>query len=316
MSKTLHDFWVFSGNANRSFAEKVCQYLNMPLGEAKVNTFSDGESQVEINDNVRNKDVFLIQSTAAPVNHHLMEMLVMIDALKRASANSITAVLPYYGYARQDKKVKPRVPITARLVADLITAAGATRLITMDLHANQIQGFFNIPVDNLFAEPVFVKEIRKRFDHDLVMVSPDAGGVARVRSHAKLLNAGLAIVDKRRNEPNLSKAMNLIGDVKGKVAVILDDMADTCGTLAEASELLVQNGAKEVHACCSHAVLSGLAIQRLDRSPVKSLIATDSIQLSKQAQKCGKIIIISVASMFGEAIIRSHRGDSVKSLFE
>lgn len=315
MSRTLHDFWIFSGTANKPFAQAVCDYLDMPLGDAKVNTFSDGESQVEINDNVRTKDAFVIQATSKPVNHHLMELLVMIDALKRASASSITAVLPYYGYARQDKKVKPRVPITAKLVADLLTSAGAGRVITLDLHAAQIQGFFNIPVDNLFARPVLVRHIRSNFKDNLVLVSPDAGGVERTRSFAKILNAGLAIVDKRRNEPNVAKALNLIGDVKDKIAIILDDMADTCGTLTEATGLLIEKGALEVHAYCTHPVLSGPAIKRLEESPLKSLVVTDSIALNKRTNKCGKIKVVSVAQLIAEAISRSHYGESVTSLF-
>ena len=287
----------------------------MPLGGAKVNTFSDGEIQIEIMDNVRTKDVFIIQSTCCPVNNNLVELLLMIDALKRASARRITAVIPYYGYARQDKKVAPRVPISAKLVADMITTAGADRVITMDLHAGQIQGFFNIPVDNLYAAAVILDHIRKSFKGDLVIVSPDAGGVERARAFAKRLHAGLAIVDKRRSAPNEAKAMAVIGDVKDKTAIILDDMVDTAGTLTEAVGVLMEKGAKEVHACCAHPVLSGPAIERINASDLKSLVATDTIPQTPQALASGKIKVLSIAELVGEAIIRSYRGDSVTSLF-
>ena len=287
----------------------------MPLGGAKVTTFSDGEIQIEINDNVRTKDVFVIQSTSNPVNDNLMELLLMIDAMKRASARRITAVIPYYGYARQDKKVAPRVPISAKLVADLITSAGATRIITTDLHASQIQGFFNIPVDNLFAAPVLLQYMREHYHGDLVVVSPDAGGVERARAFAKRMEAGLAIVDKRRSAPNEAKAMAVIGDVKDKVAIIMDDMVDTAGTLTEAAGVLLEKGASEVHACCAHPVLSGPAIERITSSHLKSLVATDTIQLTPQGEACDKIKVLSIADLVGEAIIRSYRGDSVTSLF-
>lgn len=287
----------------------------MPLGDAKLTTFSDGEIQIEINDNVRTKDVFIIQSTCRPVNDNLMELLLMIDALKRASASTITVVIPYYGYARQDKKVAPRVPISAKLVADLVTEAGATRIITMDLHASQIQGFFNIPVDNLFAAPVLLEYIRYHFQNDIVVVSPDAGGAERARAFAKRLDAGLAIVDKRRSAPNEAQAMAVIGDVKDKTAIILDDMVDTAGTLTEAAGVLMQNGAKAVHACCAHPVLSGPAINRIAASDLNSLVVTDTIPLTTQAIECGKVEVLSIAKLVGEAIIRSYRGDSVTSLF-
>ncbi len=315
VSRTLNDFWIFTGNSNPSLAKKICEYLKMPLGGAKVSTFSDGEIQIEIDDNVRTKDVFIIQSTCLPVNDNLVELLLMIDALKRASARRITVVLPYYGYARQDKKVAPRVPISAKLVADLITMAGATRIITMDLHAGQIQGFFNIPVDNLFAAPILLKYMRSNFTNDLVVVSPDAGGVERARAFAKRMQAGLAIVDKRRSAPNEAKAMAVIGSVQDKTAIILDDMVDTAGTLTEAVGVLLDNGAKEVHACCAHPVLSGPAIDRITASNLKSLIVTDTIPLTSQAVACGKIVVLSIAQLVGEAIIRSYRGDSVTSLF-
>jgi ribose-phosphate pyrophosphokinase len=315
VSRTLNDFWIFSGNSNQLLADKICDYLQMPIGRAKIDTFSDGEIQIEINDNVRTKDVFVIQSTSSPVNDNLMELLLMIDALKRASARRITAVIPYYGYARQDKKVAPRVPISAKLVADMITNAGATRVITMDLHAAQIQGFFNIPVDNLYAAPVLLDYMRKQFTNNLVLVSPDAGGVERARAFAKRLSAGLAIVDKRRSAPNEAKAMAVIGDVRGKTAIILDDMVDTAGTMSEAVSVLLEQGAKEVHACCAHAVLSGPAIDRINASDLQSLIVTDTVPLTTQGQACQKIQSLSIASLVGEAIIRSYRGDSVTSLF-
>jgi len=314
-SRTLNDFWIFSGNSNPALSAKICEFLKMPLGGAKVTTFSDGEIQIEITDNVRTKDVFIIQSTCCPVNNNLVELLLLIDAFKRASAQRITAVIPYYGYARQDKKVAPRVPISAKLVADLITTAGAQRIITIDLHASQIQGFFNIPVDNLFAAPVLLNYMRNTFMNDIVIVSPDAGGVERARAFAKRLNAGLAIVDKRRTAPNEAKAMAVIGDVKDKTAIILDDMVDTAGTLTEAVGVLIDKGAKEVHACCAHPVLSGPAIERIAASDLKSLVATDTIPQTPQAAACKKIIVLSIAELVGEAIIRSYRGDSVTSLF-
>jgi ribose-phosphate pyrophosphokinase len=311
----MDNLQIFAGNSNPRLAQQICENLKMPLGGAKVKRFSDGEIQIEIDDNVRSRDIFVIQSTCDPVNDNLVELLLLIDAFKRASAKRITAVLPYYGYARQDKKVAPRVPISAKLVADLLTVAGAKRVITMDLHAGQIQGFFNIPVDNLFAAPVTIRYIRESYRKDLVIVSPDAGGVERARAFAKRLEAGLAIVDKRRNAPNVAKAMAVIGDVTDKVAVILDDMVDTAGTLTEAAEALARKGAREVHACCSHAVLSGPAVDRITESALKSLVVTDTIPLAPKAEACGKIKVLSIANLVGEAIIRSHRGDSVTSLF-
>ncbi len=277
--------------------------------------FSDGEIQIEIDENVRSKDVFVIQSICSPVNDNLVELLLMLDALKRASADSITAVIPYYGYARQDKKVAPRVPISAKLVADILTVAGATKVITMDLHAGQIQGFFNIPVDNLFAAPVIINYIKNKFNDNLVIVSPDAGGVERARAFAKRLNAGLAIIDKRRDAPNQAKAMAVIGDVTDKVAVILDDMVDTAGTLVEAAGAIMNNGAREIHACCCHPVLSGPAIERIEDSELKTLIVTDTIPLKRNARVCDKIKVLSISELIGEAIIRSFKGDSVTSLF-
>ena len=306
---------IFTGNSNPLLAKRICEYLDLPLGGAKVKRFSDGEIQIEIDENVRAKDIFVVQSTCHPVNDNLVELLLLIDAFKRASAKRITAVLPYYGYARQDKKVAPRVPISAKLVADLLTVAGAKRVITMDLHAGQIQGFFDIPVDNLFAAPVTIRYIRDRFKENLVIVSPDAGGVERARAFAKRLEAGLAIVDKRRSAPNEAKAMAVIGDVTDQVAVILDDMVDTAGTLTEAADALARKGAREVHACCSHAVLSGPAVDRISDSALKSLVVTDTVPLNAKASACDKIKVLSIADLVGEAIVRSHCGDSVTSLF-
>jgi len=307
--------FIFAGNSNPDLADKICDYLDLPLGGASVSTFSDGEIQIEINENVRGRDVFVIQSTCAPVNDNLVELLLMIDALKRSSARRITPVLPYFGYARQDKKVAPRVPISANLVANMLTVAGAKRVITMDLHAGQIQGFFDIPVDNIFAAPVLIEHIRDNFNDNLIIVSPDAGGVERARAFAKRLNADLAIIDKRRSAPNQAKAMAVIGDVTDKIAVILDDMADTAGTLTEAVEAIQKAGAKEIHACCAHAVLSGPAIDRINASSLKSLVVTDTIPLKGNAAACNKIVVLSISELVGEAIIRSYRGDSVTSLF-
>jgi ribose-phosphate pyrophosphokinase len=311
----MTDFMIFCGNSNPELAKKICHYLNVPLGGEKVKRFSDGEIQIEIDENVRSRDVFVIQSTCSPVNDNLVELLLMIDAFKRASAAKITAVIPYYGYARQDKKVAPRVPISAKLVADMLTVAGASRIITMDLHAGQIQGFFNIPVDNLFAAAVLIDYIRANFNNDLVIVSPDAGGVERARAFAKRLNAGLAIIDKRRDAPNKAKAMAVIGNVSDKAVVILDDMVDTAGTLVEAADAIMRNGAKEVHACCAHPVLSGPSIERIEGSPLKTLVVTDTIPLRQNAKICNKIKVLTISELIGEAIIRSFRGDSVTSLF-
>ena len=306
---------IFAGNSNPALSKRICAYLDLPLGGAQVGTFSDGEIQIELHDNVRSKDVFVIQSTCAPVNDNLVELLLMIDAFKRSSARRITAVIPYFGYGRQDKKVAPRVPISAKLVADMLTVAGANRIITMDLHAGQIQGFFDIPVDNIFAAPVLIDYIRNNFNANLAIVSPDAGGVERARAFAKRLNADLAIIDKRRSAPNLAKAMAVIGDVKDKIVVILDDMADTAGTITEAVEAILNAGAKEIHACCAHPVLSGPAIERVTESSLKSLVVTDTIPLIENAAACEKIIVLSISELVGEAIIRSYRGDSVTSLF-
>ena len=311
----MNDIAIFSGNSNLSLAKKICDYLDLPLGNAKVKTFSDGEIQIEINENVRAKDVFVIQSTCSPVNDNLVELLLMIDAFKRSSVRRINAVIPYYGYARQDKKVAPRVPISAKVVADLLTVSGADRLITMDLHAGQIQGFFNIPVDNLFATPVSIDYIKKNFPGDIVVVSPDAGGAERARAFAKRLHADLAIIDKRREAPNVAKAMAVVGNVKGKIAIIFDDMVDTAGTLTEAATALINNGAREAHAFCSHPVLSGPSIQRVRDSNLKSLIVSDTIPLSNEAKACDKIKVLTISALVGEAIIRCYNGDSVTSLF-
>jgi ribose-phosphate pyrophosphokinase len=305
---------VFTGNANPEIAREICNYLDMPLSKAEVKQFSDGEISVEIGENVRGTDVFVIQPTCTPVNDHLMELVIMVDALRRASARRITAVLPYYGYARQDRKVRPRVPITAKAVAEMLMAVGTRRVLCMDLHAGQIQGFFNIPVDHLYSAPILLKHIRRNFE-DVVMVSPDAGGVERTRAFAKRLNADLAIIDKRRERANECEAMNVIGDVGGKTAVLLDDMVDTAGTLCGAAAKLKENGAKEVHACCAHAVLSGQAIERINNSQIKSLVVTNSIPLADKGERCDKIKVLSVGELLGEAISRIHSEDSVSYLF-
>ena len=305
---------IFTGNANRQMAEEICQHLGEPLSQAEVKKFSDGEISVEIGENVRGTDVFVVQPTCPPVNDHLMELIIMVDALRRASARRITAVIPYYGYARQDRKVRPRVPITSKAVAEMLMAVGTRRVLCMDLHAGQIQGFFNIPVDHLYAAPVLLQYIRESFD-DVIMVSPDAGGVERTRAFAKRLNAELAIIDKRRERANECEALHVIGDVTGKTAILLDDMVDTAGTLCGAAVKLLDRGAKEVHACCSHPVLSGPAIERLENSCIKSLVVTNSIPLSGDAANCDKIKVLSVSEQLGEAINRIHSEDSVSSLF-
>lgn len=311
----MDDFTIFTGNSNPVLAKKICEYLGVQLGGAQIKTFSDGEIQIEIDEIVRGKDIFVVQSTCPPVNDNLVELLLMIDAFKRSSAKRITAVMPYYGYSRQDKKVAPRVPISAKLIADLLTVAGTNRLITMDLHAGQIQGFFNIPVDNLFVAPVIIKYIKSNFINNIVIVSPDAGGVERARAYAKRLNADLAIIDKRREVPNRAMAMAVIGDVADKVAIILDDMVDTAGTLIEAAGAVINHGAKEVHACCAHPVLSGPAIDRITNSVLNSVVVSDTIPLNGNAKTCGKISTLSIAELVGEAIIRCHKGDSVSNLF-
>ena len=306
---------IFTGNSNVPLAKEICEILGAPLGKADVRNFSDGEIQVDIDESVRGMDVFVIQSTCTPGNTNLMELLIMIDALKRASANRITAVLPYYGYARQDRKVSPRAPITAKLVADLITAAGAHRVLAMDLHAGQIQGFFNIPVDHLFAAPVLLDYMRTRFQDHLVIVSPDAGGVERARAFGKRLKAGLAIIDKRRESPNVAKVMNIIGEVKGLQAILLDDMVDTGGTLVEAASALAAQGASRVVACCTHPVLSGPAVKRLGESVIEEITVTNTIPLRPEALSNPKFKVLSVAGILAQAIKNIHCNDSVSSLF-
>jgi ribose-phosphate pyrophosphokinase len=306
---------IFSGNANPALAKEICRKMNIPLGNAVVGMFSDGEINVQIIDNVRGMDVFVVQPTSSPVNRNLMELLIMIDALKRASAARITAVLPYYGYGRQDRKVQPRVPITSKLVADLITAAGASRVLTMDLHAGQIQGFFNIPVDNLFAASVLLEYLRAKTFSNLTVVSPDAGGVERARAFAKRLNASLAIIDKRRDKPNVAQVMNIIGDVKGHDCLLMDDMVDTAGTLTEGAAALRANGAIKIFAACTHAVLSGPAIQRINDSALDELIATNTIALDSKRQECKKLTVLSAAPLLAESIVRIHEETSLSSLF-
>jgi ribose-phosphate pyrophosphokinase len=306
---------LFAGNANRPLAEEICRNLGQPLSAAEVRTFSDGEIFVEIGENVRGADVFVIQPTCPPVNDHLMELVIMVDALRRASARRITAVVPYYGYARQDRKVAPRVPITAKVVAEMMMVVGVRRVLAMDLHAGQIQGFFNIPVDHLYAAPVLMKYLQEEIKDDIIMVSPDAGGVERTRAYAKRLDVDLAIIDKRRERANVAQALNVIGDVRGKRAILLDDMVDTAGTLCAAADILIKAGAKEVYACCSHGVLSGPAIERLENSQIKKLVITDSVPLRGAAGNCKKIEVLSVASLLAEAIDRIHSEDSVSSLF-
>ncbi len=306
---------IFSGNANIALATKICQHLGISLGKANVTTFSDGETRVEINENVRGMDVFIIQSTCPPVNVTCMELLIMIDALKRASADRITAVVPYYGYGRQDRKVAPRAPITAKLMADLITAAGANRVLSMDLHAGQIQGFFNIPVDNLFATPVLFDYMKRNYMDNTVVVSPDTGGVERARAFGKRLGASLAIIDKRREGPNEAEVMNIIGNVEGKRIIILDDMIDTAGTVAQAAKAMKEAGALEVSTCCTHPVLSGPALDRIEGSEIKEVIVTDTIPLSDRAKNCKKIKVLSVSGILGEAVRRIYYNDSVSSLF-
>ena len=306
---------IFSGNANRDLAESICRCVEVRLGSAEVTTFSDGEIFAEIGENVRGVNCFVVQPTSAPVNQNLMELLVMIDALKRASAGSIVAIMPYFGYARQDRKVKPRTPISAKLVADLITAAGADRVVTCDLHAGQIQGFFNIPVDHLFALPVMIDHLKQTFTKETVFVSPDAGGVERARAYSKRLSATLAIIDKRRSGPNVSEVMNIIGDVRGKDAVLIDDMIDTAGTLTQAARAVLDAGARSVSACATHGVFSGSAIERIAESPLSQVIITDTVPLRDNARACKKIKQLSVARLLGEAIKRIHHGDSISSLF-
>lgn len=306
---------VFTGNANPALAGEIAKVMGTKVSEATVKRFSDGETWVEVHENVRGRDVFIIQPTCTPANEHLMELLIMIDCMNRASADRITAVIPYYGYARQDRKVSPRTPISSKLVADLLTAAGADRVLTMDLHAGQIQGFFSKPVDHLYAKPVLIEYLQNGLKDNLVVVSPDAGGAERARSYAKLLGSPMALIDKRRDKPNSSDVMHVIGEVEGYRAVIIDDIIDTAGTIVKAVDALIGKGATEVYAACTHAVLSGSAVSRLKESQIKEIAVTNTIPLSDAAKDMGKIKELSVAKLLGEAINRIHSGDSVSSLF-
>jgi len=310
----MQNITLFTGNANPKLAQDIAAYLGIQLGKAEVGTFSDGECAVDVLENVRGRDVFVIQPTCAPANTHLMELLVMTDALRRASARRITAVIPYYGYARQDRKARPRAPITAKLVANLITVSGCDRALCLDLHAGQIQGFFDIPVDNLYATPVLLQAIREKVRGDLTIISPDAGGVERARAFAKRLDATLAIIDKRRERANVSEVMHIIGDVAGRTCVIVDDMVDTAGTLTEAARCLKEEGAAAVYAAITHPVLSGPAIKRINESPLELLITTDTIPLRPDIES-SKIHVVTVARQLGEAIRRINNEESVSSLF-
>ena len=307
-------FKLFSGTANRALSEEIARELNVPLGQASLGRFSDGEIYFQILENVRGADVFVVQPCCNPVDQHLVELLMMIDAFKRASAWRITAVVPYYCYARQDRKDKPRVPISAKLVADLLETAGASRALTMDLHAPQIQGYFNVPVDHLFATPVMVDYFAKR-QKQYTVVSPDAGGVERTRFFGKKINAPLAIMDKRRVEMNVAEVMNVIGDVKGRPALVIDDMIDTAGTLLKTTEALLEHGATEVTACCTHAVLSGPAVERITKSSLVEVVVTNTVPLTTAAQACGKIRQLSVAHLFARGIQSIHEESSISELF-
>ncbi len=318
MPETDSDLVIFPGNSSKALVKEICEYLEIPVGRCEVGKFSDGEIQIEIEENVRGRDVFLVQSTSTPVNDHLMELLIMIDAARRASAQSITAVVPYFGYARQDRKVAPRTPITARLVADLITSAGADRFLSMDLHAGQIQGFFDMPSDHLYASPILLEDMKRKYGgrpDEVVVVSPDAGGVERARAFAKRLGATLAIVDKRRPKANVAEVMQIVGDVRGKTAIMLDDMIDTAGTLTLGAKALAESGARRIVAYAVHPVLSGPAIDRLQASAIEEVVVTNTIPLRDNALACRKITQLSVAKIFGEAIRRIHSGDSLSSLF-
>ncbi|MEX0999941.1 MAG: ribose-phosphate pyrophosphokinase [Thermodesulfobacteriota bacterium] len=311
----MNNFKIFCGTSNVPLAEAVCKYLGVPLGKAEIRRFSDGELSTEIDESVRRCHVFVLQSTCPPTNEHLMELLILTDALKRASATSVTAVIPYYGYARQDRKVKPRAPITAKLVADLITTSGISRVVTVDLHAGQIQGFFNIPVDHIYASPVLLDYIKETNNNDLVIVSPDAGGMERARVFAKKLDAGLAMTDKRRPNPNQAEIMNVIGDVEGKSVILFDDLVDTAGTAIQAAQVLMKNGAKRASLCCTHAVLSGKAIERIKDSVLEEVIITDTIPPSQDVIDCDKFKVLTIADLLGESIKRITTGESISSLF-
>lgn len=315
---SLSNLKIFAGNSTKHLATEVSRLMGVPLGQSQVNSFADGETQVEIKESVRGKHVFIIQSTCSPVNQNYIELFIMLDALKRASSASVTAVIPYYGYARQDRKVAPRAPISAKCMADLLTTAGADRVVSVDLHAAQIQGFFNCPFDHLFATPTLARAFKEQVGvgDDIVTVSPDAGGVERARAFAKRIGSSLAIIDKRRSGPNEAKAMHLIGDVTGKTAVIVDDMIDTAGTLTQAVDSLLKNGAKRVFAVATHPVLSGPAISRIYESRMEKVFVTDTIPLSEAAMASGKIQVITVAPVLAEAIKRIHDHDSVSSLFD
>ncbi|NOZ63624.1 MAG: ribose-phosphate pyrophosphokinase [Caldiserica bacterium] len=313
MNKDKDGIKIFTGNAHRELAEEISRYVDIPLGDAFVGTFSDGETQVKINESVRGKDIFLIQPTCPPVNHNLMELLILLDAFRRASARKITAVIPYYGYARQDRKVQPRVPISSKLVANLITQAGADRVLVMDLHAGQIQGFFDIPVDHLYAAPLLVDYIKKKNLSDLTIVAPDPGGVERARAFAKRLEASLAIVDKRRPEPNVSQVMHIVGEIKDRNVFIIDDMIDTGGTIIQAAQTIKEKGARAVYCCATHPVFSGRAVENLENSVFEEVVVTNSIPKKEQEYK--KITVLSVASLLGEAILRVYKGASISSLF-
>lgn len=307
---------LFSGNSNPELAGAIARVLDTPLGDSRVARFSDGETFCEIKENVRGLDTYIVQPTSSPVNDSLMELLIMCDALRRASAASITAVIPYYGYARQDRKVAPRTPITSKLVADLLVASGVNRVVCVDLHAGQIQGFFNIPFDHLYALPVFLKDyLEKKYGPDAVFVSPDAGGVERTRAYSKRLGASLAIIDKRRERANVSEVMHIIGDVKNRDCIIIDDMIDTAGTLCNAARAVMAAGARSVVACATHGVLSGPAVERINESPLQQVIVTNSIAPSEEAAACSKIQFLSIAPLLAEAIRRIHNSDSVSSLF-
>jgi len=307
---------IFTGNANPELAAEIAQVLGVPLGEARVSRFSDGETFCEIRENVRGLDVYVVQPTCSPVNDNLMELLIMCDALRRASATGITAVIPYYGYARQDRKVAPRTPITSKLVADVLVAAGVTRVVCVDLHAGQIQGFFNIPFDHLYAMPVFLNDyLRPKFDQSAVFVSPDAGGVERTRGFSRRLGAHLAIIDKRRERANVSEVMHLIGEVRDRDCIIVDDMIDTAGTLCNAAKTVMDSGARRVVACATHGVFSGPAVQRIEQSVLEEVVVTNSQPLSAEARACSKIRVLSLGTLLGEALRRIHNADSVSSLF-
>ena len=306
---------VFSGNANPALSKRICQYLDVPLGAALIGRFSDGETRVEIESNVRGRDIFVIQPTCSPANDSIMELLVMIDALRRASAQRVTAVLPYYGYGRQERKSAPRTPITAKLVADLLQSSGVDRLLTLELHTSAVQGFFNIPVDHLYSKPIFFEHLSRLEIENPIVVSPDAGGVERARALAKLLNCGLAIVDKRRDKPGVSQVMHLIGDVRDKTAILVDDICDTAGTLSQAADVLKEKGAVKVYATITHPVLSGPAVERIANSAIDTLFVTDTIPLSQAGAACKKIKVLTVSELLGKAIRRIHNSDSISSLF-